>query len=144
MTINGSSSNKIIGFTCSCFDLFHAGHVAMLEEVKKHCDHLIVGLHVDPTIDRPKKNKPVQTLIERQIQVRGCKYVDEIIVYETEKDLKTILKTLPIDVRFVGQEYTLENFTGKKLCKKKRIKILYNKRMHDFSSSEVRERIKNV
>jgi len=116
----------------------------MLEEVKKHCDHLIVGLHTDPTIDRPEKNKPIQTLIERQIQVRGCKYVDEIIVYETEKDLKTILKTLPIDVRFIGQEYALEDFTGKKLCKKKRIRVLFNKRMHDFSSSELRERIKNV
>jgi glycerol-3-phosphate cytidylyltransferase len=144
MPINGSSANKIVGFTCSCFDLFHAGHVAMLEEVSKHCDHLIVGLQIDPTIDRPEKNKPVQTLIERQIQVRGCKYVDEIIVYETEKDLKTILKTLPIDVRFVGQEYALEGFTGQKICKKKRIKILYNTRMHDFSSSELRKRIKDA
>ena len=133
-----------IGFTCSCFDLFHAGHIGMLEEVKKHCEHLIVGLQTDPSIDRPEKNKPIQSLIERQIQLRACKFVDEIIVYETEKDLKTILKTIPIDVRFVGQEYTLENFTGKKLCKKKGIRIRYNKRMHDFSSSELRERIKNV
>ena len=133
-----------IGFTCSCCDLFHAGHVEMLEEVKKHCEHLIVGLQIDPSIDRPEKNKPVQSLIERQIQLRGCKFVDEIIVYETEEDLKTILKTMPIDVRFVGQEYTLESFTGKKLCKKKGIRIRYNKRMHDFSSSELRERIKNV
>ena len=133
-----------IGFTCSCFDLLHAGHIAMLEEAKNNCEHLIVGLQIDPSLERDGKSKPIQSLIERQIQLRGCKYVDEIIVYDTEKDLKTILKTLPINIRFVGEEYTIENFTGKKLCKEKRIRIYYNKRRHKFSSSELRERIKDV
>lgn len=133
-----------IGFTCSCFDLFHAGHVAMLEEAKKNCEHLIVGIQIDPSIDRPEKNKPVQSIIERQIQVRACKYVDEIIVYATEKDLKTILKTLPIDIRFVGEEYSIEGFTGRKLCKNKRIKIYYNKRRHKFSSSELKARVREA
>ena len=133
-----------IGFTCSCFDLLHAGHVAMLEEAKNNCEHLIVGLQIDPSLERDGKNKPIQSIVERQIQLRACKYVDEIIVYKTEKDLKTILKTLPINIRFIGEEYTIENFTGKKLCKEKRIRIYYNKRKHKFSSSELRERIKNV
>jgi glycerol-3-phosphate cytidylyltransferase len=133
-----------IGFTCSCFDLLHAGHVAMLEEAKNNCEHLIVGLQIDPSLERDEKSKPVQSLIERQMQLRACKYIDEVIVYETEKDLKTILKTLPINIRFVGEEYTIENFTGKKLCKEKRIRIYYNKRRHKFSSSELRERIKDV
>ena len=133
-----------IGFTCSCFDLLHAGHVAMLEEAKNNCEHLIVGLQIDPSLERDGKSKPIQSLVERQIQLRACKYVDEIIVYKTEKDLKTILKTLPINIRFVGEEYTIENFTGKKLCKEKRIRIYYNKRRHKFSSSELKERIKDV
>ena len=133
-----------IGFTCSSFDLLHAGHVAMLEEAKNNCEHLIVGLQIDPSLERDGKNKPIQSIVERQIQLRACKYVDEIIVYKTEKDLKTILKTLPINIRFIGEEYTIENFTGKKLCKEKRIRIYYNKRKHKFSSSELRERIKNV
>ena len=133
-----------VGFTCSCFDLFHAGHVAMLEEAKQHCEHLIVGLQIDPSKDREDKNKPVQSLLERQMQVRACKFVDEIIVYETEKDLKTILKTLPINIRFIGSEYIIEGFTGRGICKKKGIRIHFNKRLHDFSSSELRERIKNV
>ena len=133
-----------IGFTCSCFDLLHAGHVAMLEEAKNNCEHLIVGLQIDPSLERDGKSKPIQSIVERQIQLRACKYVDEIIVYKTEKDLKTILKTLPINIRFIGEEYTIENFTGKKLCKEKRIRIYYNKRKHKFSSSELRERIKDV
>jgi len=133
-----------IGFTCSCFDLLHAGHVAMLEEAKNNCEHLTVGLQIDPSLERDGKSKPIQSLVERQIQLRACKYVDEIIVYKTEKDLKTILKTLPINIRFLGEEYTIENFTGKKLCKEKRIRIYYNKRRHKFSSSELKERIKDV
>lgn len=133
-----------IGFTCSCFDLLHAGHVAMLEEAKNNCEHLIVGLQIDPSLERDGKSKPIQSIVERQIQLRACKYVDEIIVYKTEKDLKTILKTLPINIRFLGEEYTIENFTGKKLCKEKRIRIYYNKRRHKFSSSELKERIKDV
>ena len=137
-------SKPKIGFTCSCFDLLHAGHVAMLEEAKNNCEHLIVGLQIDPSLERDGKSKPIQSLVERQIQLRACKYVDEIIVYKTEKDLKTILKTLPINIRFIGEEYTIENFTGKKLCKEKRIRIYYNKRKHKFSSSELRQRIKDV
>ena len=116
----------------------------MLEEAKNNCEHLIVGLQIDPSLERDGKSKPIQSLVERQIQLRACKYVDEIIVYKTEKDLKTILKTLPINIRFLGEEYTIENFTGKKLCKEKRIRIYYNKRRHKFSSSELKERIKDV
>tara|TARA_R100000808_G_scaffold5713_1_gene17238 strand:+ start:64402 stop:64752 length:351 start_codon:yes stop_codon:yes gene_type:complete len=115
----------------------------MLEEAKQNCDHLIVGVHSDPSIFNPNKNKPVQSLIERQIQVRACKYVDEIIVYQTEEDLETILKTLPIDVRFLGQDYKGKPFTGESVCAAKNIQIYYNSRVHDFSSSGLRERIKN-
>ena len=132
-----------VGFTCSCFDLFHSGHVAMLEEAKKNCDHLIAGLQVDPSINRPDKNKPIQSLIERQLQLRACKYIDEIIVYKTEEDLETLLKTLPIDIRFLGQEYSNRDFTGKDICMAKSIEIYYNSRLHGFSSSELRGRIKD-
>jgi len=130
--------NKIIGFTCSTFDLFHAGHVAMLEEAKQQCDWLIVGLQVDPTIDRPEKNKPVQSLIERQLQVRACKFVDEIIVYSTEAELLDILNMLPINIRILGEEYRGKAFTGYKISK---MKYHFNKRDHNFSSSELRRRI---
>lgn len=129
-----------IGFTCSTFDLLHAGHVVMLEEAKKHCDYLIVGLQNDPTIDRPTKNKPIQSLIERQIQLRGCKYVDEIIVYNTEAELIDILLSFDIDVRILGVEYEEVEFTGKKECAKKGIEIIFNTRDHSFSSSELRSR----
>ena len=132
-----------VGFTCSCFDLFHSGHVAMLEEAKKNCDHLIAGLQVDPSINRPDKNKPIQSLIERQLQLRACKYIDEIIVYKTEEDLETLLKTLPIDIRFLGQEYSNRDFTGKDICMAKSIEIYYNSRLHVYSSSELRGRIKD-
>tara|TARA_Y100000389_G_scaffold204486_1_gene257329 strand:+ start:7434 stop:7820 length:387 start_codon:yes stop_codon:yes gene_type:complete len=126
-----------VGFTCSTFDLFHAGHVSMLEEAKKQCDHLIVGIQTDPTIDRPEKNKPIQSLIERQIQVRGCKFVDETIVYETEDDLIILLQTLPIDVRILGNEYQHKSYTGKGI-----VNAYYNRRDHKFSSSELRSRLK--
>ena len=125
-----------VGFTCSTFDLFHAGHVAMLEEAKKQCDHLIVGIQTDPTIDRPEKNKPIQSLIERQLQVRACKFVDETIVYETEADLIILLQTLPIDVRILGVEYKNKDYTGKGI-----VNAYYNKRSHSFSSSELRQRM---
>lgn len=125
-----------VGFTCSTFDLFHAGHVAMLEEAKKQCDHLIVGIQTDPTIDRPEKNKPIQSLIERQLQVRACKFVDETIVYETEADLIILLQTLPIDVRILGVEYKDKDYTGKGI-----VNAYYNKRSHSFSSSELRQRM---
>jgi len=133
---------KRIGFTASTFDLFHAGHVVMLEEAKRVCDHLIVAIQLDPTIDRPQtKNKPVQSIIERQIQVGACKYVDEIIVYTTEKDLEDILMTLPIDIRIIGEEYRDKDFTGKMICDKRGITIHYNKREHYFSSSDLRQRV---
>lgn len=125
-----------VGFTCSTFDLFHAGHVAMLEEAKKQCDHLIVGIQTDPTIDRPEKNKPIQSLIERQLQVRACKFVDETIVYETEADLIILLQTLPIDVRILGIEYKDKDYSGKGI-----VNAYYNKRSHSFSSSELRQRM---
>jgi glycerol-3-phosphate cytidylyltransferase len=134
---------KKIGFTASAFDLFHAGHVEMLEEAKKHCDWLIVGLHSDPNIDRPTKNKPIQSLIERQLQVRACKYVDEIIVYDTENDLQILLDILPIDVRFVGEEYKGKDFTGGPSSNISSYYIHYNRRNHKFSSTELKERIKN-
>ena len=108
-----------IGFTCSTFDLFHAGHIMMLKEAKTQCDHLIVGLQTDPTIDRPGiKNKPVQSVFERYEQLKACKYVDEILVYETEEDLVNILLSYPINVRILGQEYENEDFTGRYECKK--------------------------
>jgi|TARA_R110002153_G_scaffold2640_1_gene12709 glycerol-3-phosphate cytidylyltransferase len=125
-----------VGFTCSTFDLFHAGHVAMLEEAKKQCDHLIVGIQTDPTIDRPEKNKPIQSLIERQLQVRACKFVDETIVYKTEADLIILLQTLPIDVRILGIEYKDKDYSGKGI-----VNAYYNKRSHSFSSSELRQRM---
>jgi len=127
-----------IGFTCSTFDLFHAGHVMMLKEAKTQCDHLIVGLQMDPTIDRPStKNKPLQTVLERFIQVQACKYVDEIIPYATEKELMDILTSYPIDVRIVGEEYKDKQFTGYNLP----ISVYFNSRQHSFSTTELRQRL---
>jgi len=128
----------IIGFTCSTFDLFHAGHVSMLAEARRKCDYLIVGLQIDPSIDRPEKNKPVQSLLERQLQVRACRYVDEIIVYNTEEELLDLLRMIHIDVRILGEEYRTKEFTGHKL---KNMNYYFNKREHSFSSSELRKRI---
>lgn len=131
-----------IGFTCSTFDLFHAGHLLMLEEAKKHCDYLIVGLQTDPTIDRPKeKNKPVQSVFERFVQVKACKYVDEVIPYATEKELVDILLSYPINVRILGEEYANKEFTGKYECIAKSIELHFNKREHSFSTSELRQRV---
>ncbi len=132
---------RTVGFTCSTFDLFHAGHVAMLEEAKTQCDWLIVGVQTDPTIDRPTKNKPVQNLIERQLQVRACKFVDETIVYATEADLLALLCMLPIDVRILGEEYEGKPFTGSHL---KHMRYYFNKRSHGYSSSELRKRVANT
>lgn len=131
----------IKGFTCSAFDLLHAGHIEMLRECKQYCDWLIVGLHVDPRIDRPDKNKPVQSIYERFVQLRGCKYVDEIIPYETEEDLINIMGIEPIDVRFVGVEYNDTYLTGQDICEKRSIKILFNNRYHGYSSTELRSRL---
>ena len=130
-----------IGFTCSTFDLFHAGHVMMLKEAKEHCDYLIVGLQTDPTIDRPDtKNKPVQSLFERFTQVNACKYVDEIVPYSTEQELVDILRSYPIDVRIVGEEYKDKHFTGRELD----IEVYYNSRKHSFSTTSLRNRVKQA
>jgi glycerol-3-phosphate cytidylyltransferase len=135
-------TNKLkIGFTASTFDLFHAGHIMMLKEAKSQCDYLIVGLQTDPTIDRPEKNKPVQTVFERFIQLQACKYVDEIVVYATEKELVDILLSYPINVRIVGNEYKDKEFTGKEECWNHNIDIYYNKREHSFSTTELRQRV---
>jgi len=130
-----------IGFTCSTFDLLHAGHVTMLEEAKRHCDFLIVGLQNDPTLDRSEKNAPVQSIVERQIQLAAVKYVDEIVIYNTEQDLIDLLLTLPIDVRVLGDEYKTKDFTGKDIAKQRGSKIIYNGRDHSFSSSSLRKRV---
>jgi len=126
-----------IGFTCSCFDLFHAGHVMMLKEAKTQCDYLIVGLQTDPTIDREWKNKPVQSVLERFIQLDSCKYVDQIVPYATEKELKDILTSYPIDVRIIGEEYRDKQFTGHDLS----MEVYFNSRRHSFSTTELRQRV---
>lgn len=139
------SNNLKIGIVFSSFDLLHAGHIAMLAEAKNHCDYLICGLQTNPTIDRPDtKNKPVQSIVERQIQLQAVRYVDEIVVYETEKDLEDILLTLPIDVRILGVEYKNQEFTGKEICENRNIKLIFNSRDHSFSSSSLRKRIKEA
>ena len=126
-----------VGFTAGAFDLLHAGHIAMLEEAKSVCEHLIVGLQEDPSLDRPEKNKPIQSLLERQIQLQAVRYVDRVIVYKTEAELLTILKAMPIDVRIIGSDYLSKPFTGREL----KIKLHYNRRDHDWSSSELRARL---
>ena len=127
-----------IGFTASTFDLLHAGHVQMLREAKDHCDYLMCGLQIDPTIDRKEKNSPVQTVVERYTQLNGVKYVDEIIPYSTERDLEDILEMYHIDVRILGEEYRDKEFTGRDICKKRDIELYFNKREHRFSSSDLR------
>jgi glycerol-3-phosphate cytidylyltransferase len=131
-----------IGIVFSSFDLFHAGHVAMLAEAKNHCDYLIAALQTDPTIDRPEtKNPPIQSIVERQIQVSTNRNVDEVVVYQTEKDLEDLLLILPVDVRILGVEYADKDFTGKDICKARGIEIVYNGRDHSFSSSSLRKRV---
>jgi glycerol-3-phosphate cytidylyltransferase len=130
-----------IGFTASQFDMLHAGHVAMLSEAKNHCDYLIAGLQNNASWDRPEKNAPIQSIVERQIQLAATRYVDEIVVYNTEKDLEDILLTLPIDVRILGIEYQDKDFTGKDICNKRNIKLIFNSRDHSFSSSSLRKRV---
>ena len=133
-----------IGITFSSFDLLHAGHVKMLEEAKRQCDYLICGIQIDPTLDRPNKNKPTQTIVERYIQLKGCKFVDEIIPYLTEQDLEDILRAFKIDVRIIGEEYQMKNFTGKSYCEESGIDLYYNKRDHRFSSSELRKLVAEI
>jgi glycerol-3-phosphate cytidylyltransferase len=130
-----------IGFTASAFDLLHAGHVLMLEESKTQCEHLIVGLQTDPSIDRKSKSAPAQSVVERYLQLRACKFVDEIIPYNTEQDLEDILAGMHIDVRILGIEYRDKDFTGMDICKKRDIEIYFNERDHRFSSSGLRQHI---
>ena len=133
---------KKIGITFSTFDMLHAGHIAMLAEAKNHCDYLICGLQTDPTIDRPDtKNRPVQSIVERQIQLAACRYVDEVVVYQTEQDLVDLLLILPLDVRVLGVEYADKDFSGKAECVKRNIEIIFNGRDHSFSSSSLRKRV---
>jgi len=129
-----------VGITFSCFDLFHAGHVAMLKEAHSQCDHMIVCLQTDPTIDRAEKNKPIQSVFERYVQLEGCKYVDEIIPYATEAEVLDILLTYHINKRFVGEEYKDMDFTGKQICLDNGIELVYNSRKHSFSTTNLRER----
>lgn len=134
-----------IGFTCSTFDLLHAGHITMLEEAKHHCDFLVVGLQTDPTIDRPDtKNSPVQSIVERQIQLAAVKYVDEVVIYTTEQDLCDLLLTLPIDIRILGDEYQSSDFTGREICEQRGIDLYFNKRDHSFSSTSLRNRVRDI
>ncbi len=131
-----------IGFNCSSFDLFHAGHVTMLKMEKRLCDYLIVALQVDPTVDRPGiKNKPTQSIYERYVQLQACKYVDEILVYSTEYDLLQLIMTQKIDIRFLSEEYLNRDFTGKQYCIQNGIELHYHKREHDYSSTELRNRV---
>lgn len=136
------AEGKKIGITFSTFDMLHAGHIAMLSEAKNHCDYLIAGLQTDPTIDRPDtKNRPVQTIVERQIQLSACRYVDEVVVYSTEQDLQDLLLILPVDVRILGVEYEGKHFSGRDECYRREIEIVFNGRDHSFSSSSLRKRV---
>jgi glycerol-3-phosphate cytidylyltransferase len=135
-------AGKKIGITFSTFDLLHAGHIAMLSEAKNHCDYLICGLQTDPTIDRhDSKSSPVQSIVERQIQLAATRYVDEIVIYQTEEDLRDLLLVLPIDARIIGVEYEDKEFSGKDICEQRGIEVIYNARDHSFSSSSLRKRV---
>ena len=132
--------NKIIGFTCSCFDLLHAGHILMLKDAKDQCDYLIVGLQTDPTLDRPENNKPIQSLKERKIQLEAVKYIDEIIIYKTETDLYQLLQKIKPNVRILGTDYIKKSFTGDNLD----IPIYYHERNHNYSSTGLKNKLKNT
>lgn len=131
----------IVGFTCSTFDLLHAGHVQMLREAKEQCEYLICGLQVDPSLDRTEKNAPIQTIVERYTQLKAVGYVDEIIPYGTEEDLEDILQMYPINIRILGEEYRDKDFTGKDICRSRDIDLHFNKRDHRFSTSDLRSRV---
>lgn len=133
-----------VGFTCSTFDLLHAGHVQMLRDAKEQCDYLICALQLDPSVDRKEKNAPIQTIVERYTQLKAVGYVDEIIPYQTECDLMDILSLYHIDVRILGEEYRDKEFTGKDICRKRDIELYFNKRDHRFSSSDLRNRVCEV
>jgi|TARA_R110001592_G_scaffold149141_1_gene374504 glycerol-3-phosphate cytidylyltransferase len=130
-----------VGFTASTFDLLHAGHVAMLREAKDQCDYLICGLQIDPSADRPEKNSPIQTVVERYSQLSAIRYVDEILVYATEQDLLDILTMYKIDVRILGVEYKDKEFTGRDLCDTLDMDLYFNSREHRFSTSDLRKRV---
>ena len=140
LVVPDDMAGRPIGFTCSTFDLLHAGHILMLAEAKSVCDHLIVGLQSDPSIDRPGKNKPVQSIVERFVQLSAVKFVDEIVVYNTERDLEDLLMFLPISVRIIGEEYKDKEYTGKQICIDRGINMYFNSRNHRFSSTELRQR----
>jgi glycerol-3-phosphate cytidylyltransferase len=136
------ADGKKIGIVFSAFDMLHAGHISMLSEAKNHCDYLICGLQTDPTLDRPDtKNAPVQSIVERQIQLAACRYVDEVVVYQTERDLIDLLLILPIDVRILGVEYEDKDYSGRQECNQRGIEIVFNGRDHSFSSSSLRKRV---
>lgn len=142
LELSDAIKGKRVGFTCSTFDLLHTGHILMLEECKQVCEYLIVGLQTDPTIDRPDiKHKPVQSLLERYIQLAAVKFVDKIFIYQTEKDLEDLLTILPINVRICGEEYRNKELTGKQICDNRGIEIYYNTRAHCFSTTELRKRV---
>ena len=131
-----------IGFNCSSCDLFHAGHVTMMKMEKQLCDYLIVALQVAHTIDRPGvKNKPTQSVYERYVQLQGCKYVDEILVYETEADLLNLIQTQTVHIRFLSEEYKDRDFTGKQYCIDNGIELYFHMRRHQYSSTELRNRV---
>jgi glycerol-3-phosphate cytidylyltransferase len=135
------NNEQVVGFTCSAFDLLHSGHIQMLRDAKEHCDYLICGLQIDPTIDRAEKNAPIQTVVERYSQLHAVKYVDEIIPYATEQDLEDILEMYNINVRILGEEYRNKEFTGKDICSRRGIQLFFNNRDHRFSSSDLRQRV---
>jgi glycerol-3-phosphate cytidylyltransferase len=135
------NNKQVVGFTCSTFDLLHSGHIQMLRDAKEHCDYLICGLQIDPTIDRAEKNAPIQTVVERYTQLHAVKYVDEIVPYTTEQDLEDILEMYNINVRILGEEYRNKEFTGKDICSRRGIQLFFNNRDHRFSSSGLRERV---
>ena len=138
---NSTTGNTKVGFTCSAFDLLHAGHIQMLRDAKEQCDYLICGLQINPSHDRKEKNAPIQTIVERYTQLKAVSYVDEIIPYLTESDLCDILSMYHIDVRILGEEYREKDFTGKDICKKRGIQLYFNKRDHRCSSSDLRKRV---
>ena len=140
MKVENGLVKDTIGFTCSCFDLLHAGHLIMLEDAKSKCDKLVVGLQTDPSIDRKDKNKPIQTLEERKIQLEAVKYIDEIIVYETENDLRKLIFDLDPDVRILGSDWKGKPFTGYNL----NIPIYFHERKHDYSTTNLRNKIYEV
>ena len=141
MTSGADNHNLVVGFTCGAFDLLHPGHIHLIKEASNQCDHLIVGLHTDPTIDRPHKNKPVQTTFERYMQLEALSDVDSIVPYDTEADLFNLLGTLNIHKRFIGSDYFHKTFTGEDLCQERNIKVVFIPRMHTWSSSSLRERL---